>query len=50
MKTISINQIILLLFICFLLFGDLQKLKQQTKSVTKQIQKFFKNKNKKKGT
>ena len=51
MKSISISQIILLFIFCFLLFGDLQKFKEQTKKFLKQIKQFVakQSKNRKKG-
>nr|YP_009495564.1 tatAE [Nitzschia sp. (in: diatoms)]AWQ64294.1 tatAE [Nitzschia sp. (in: diatoms)]BBC77758.1 Sec-independent protein translocase component tatA [Nitzschia sp. NIES-3581]BCQ06497.1 Sec-independent protein translocase component tatA [Nitzschia putrida] len=47
---ISIGQIIVVIIILFLLFGDLQSAKKGLLNVTKQINKIFQEKNRKKGT
>ena len=47
---ISIGQIIILLTISFLLFGDIQSLKKKLKDLLKEIKIFLKDKTRKKGT
>ena len=47
---ISFGQIIIVLLILFLLFGDLQNAKKRLQNLLKQINKFFEKKNRKKGT
>ena len=47
---ISIGQILILLVISFLLFGDVQNLKNKLKDLSKKIRVFLKEKNRKKGT
>lgn len=47
---ISIGQIIILIGIFFLLFGDFQATKKKLILSLKQINKFFQEKNRKKGT
>lgn len=46
---ISLGQIIVLLLISFLLFGDLKTLKKNTTNILKKLTDFFNNKNRKKG-
>jgi Sec-independent protein translocase protein TatA len=50
MRTISIGQILVLTFICFLLFGDFNNLKKKVKTILKQIKAYFETSNRKKGT
>lgn len=52
MKSISISQIILFSIFCFLLFGDLQKLRKKIEKIIKQIKQLMVKqlKNRKKGT
>lgn len=47
---ISIGQIIILLTISFLLFGDVRSLKKKLKDLLKEIKIFLKDKTRKKGT
>ena len=47
---ISVGQLVILLLILFLLFGDFQTAKKKLISSTKQINKFFQKENRKKGT
>ena len=47
---ISIGQIIILLIISFLLFGDFDNLKKKLINFLKQVNKFANDKNRKKGT
>lgn len=47
---ISIGQILILLVISFLLFGDLQNLKNKLKDLSKKIKSFLKEEDRKKGT
>ena len=47
MRNISIGQIIVLLIICFLLFGDFQLLKRKSKYFLTKFNKFFKKQEKK---
>lgn len=47
---ISIGQIIILLTISFLLFGDVQSAKDKLKKLLKKTQEFLNDKNRKKGT
>jgi len=47
---ISIGQIIILLLIIFLLFGDFKTLKKKLTNVFRQLKKLNKEKNRKKGT
>ena len=47
---ISIGQIFVLLIIGFLLFGDVQSLKNKLKDFSKKMKVFLKEKNRKKGT
>lgn len=47
---ISIGQILILLLLIFLLFGDFDILKKRTTSLVRQITQFAEKKNKKKGT
>ena len=47
---ISIGQIIILLTISFLLFGDAQSAKDKLKKLLKKTQGFLNDKNRKKGT
>lgn len=46
MRNISVGQILVLLVICFLLFGDLKKFKKRVKSLTFELNKLLKNKKK----
>lgn len=54
MRNVSIGQIIILLVICFLLFGDLSRLKKKLKVIFKSVFNFFdfnyKNTDRKKGS
>lgn len=50
MRNISIGQILVLILICFLLFGDFHTIKQKGKTTIKQINTYLTTKNKKKGT
>lgn len=50
MRTISLSQLIVFILICFLLFGDLTKVKKHIKNLMRQIKQFFDTKNRKKGT
>lgn len=45
----SIGQIIILLLLIFLLFGDFQKTKKKVKTTLKEISNFLKKQNRKKG-
>nr|BBC77509.1 Sec-independent protein translocase component tatA [Nitzschia sp. PL3-2] len=47
---IGFGQIIILIIVLFLLFGDLESAKKRLTIVTKQINNFFQKKNRKKGT
>ena len=47
---ISIGQILVVLVISFLLFGDIQSLKSKLKHFSKKIKVLLKEKNRKKGT
>ena len=47
---ISVGQIFILLIISFLLFGDVQSLKDKSKTLFKKIEVFLKKKTRKKGT
>lgn len=47
---ISIGQIIILVIILFLLFGDFQSLRKKLTIVFKQVNNFLQEKNRKKGT
>nr|YP_010145984.1 twin arginine protein translocation system-TatA protein [Pseudo-nitzschia pungens]QQO80607.1 twin arginine protein translocation system-TatA protein [Pseudo-nitzschia pungens] len=47
---ISIGQILIVLIISFLLFGDVKSLKYKLKNLSKKIETFLKEKNRKKGT
>lgn len=47
---ISIGQIIILVVILFLLFGDFQSMKKKLTTVLKQINNFSQEKNRRKGT
>ena len=47
---ISIGQILIVLIISFLLFGDMKSLKPKLKNLSKKIKTFLKEKNRKKGT
>ena len=49
MRNISIGQILVLIIICFLLFGDFKKLKKKGKNLISEFTEIF-YKNKKKGT
>jgi Sec-independent protein translocase protein TatA len=44
MRNISIGQILVLIIICFLLFGDLSSIKKQMKIILKQFNSYFKTK------
>ena len=50
MRNISIGQILVLIALCFLLFGDFNSLKKKGKTILKQINNYLTTKNKKKGT
>ena len=51
MRSTSIGQILILIVICFLLFGDLNNVKKKAKSIFKNLSHYFdKKKNRKKGT
>lgn len=50
MRNISFSQIIVLIIICFLLFGDFFKLKKKLNNLKKQFNNSFSTKNRKKGT
>nr|BBC77925.1 Sec-independent protein translocase component tatA [Nitzschia palea] len=47
---ISIGQIIVLILLLFLLFGDFQDMKKKLSALLKQVNSFFYHKNRKKGT
>lgn len=47
---ISIGQIIILALLLFLLFGDFQSAKKKLRTILKQVNDLFQEKNRKKGT
>ncbi len=49
MRSISIGQIIVLMLISFLLFGDFKKLKKKIKNMFSYLNTYFDQKNRKKG-
>lgn len=50
MRNVSIGQILVLILICFLLFGDFHSIKKKGKTIIKQINNYLNKKNRKKGT
>ena len=51
MRSTSIGQILILIVICFLLFGDLNNVKKKAKAIFKNVNHYFdEKKNRKKGT
>lgn len=47
---ISIGQILVLILLLFLLFGDFREVRKKVAALLKQIDHFFQQKNRKKGT
>ena len=50
MRNISLGQILVLLFLCFLLFGDFVGFKKKLLVIVKKCGKFISKKNRKKGS
>jgi Flp pilus assembly pilin Flp len=51
MRNTSVGQVLILVVICFLLFGDLNNVKKKVKAIFKNVNHYFdEKKNRKKGT
>lgn len=50
MRNIGLSQIVLLLLLCFLLFGDFFKLKKKLIDIAKQINSYLSKNSRKKGS